>query len=256
MTGHLAHIFRHPIKAIGWEEIKSAPLESGRALPFDRVWAVAHAKSKLVQDGQGGAAEWARKINFLTGASCPALMAVTLHSREDGRLMLEHPDLWHIEIDPTRPEDADKLFEWLRPIWPSDKPQPTALLRAPDDQPLMDQSRPLISLIGAASLEDLGAKLGQPLARPRFRANLWVDGWAPFAEFDLIGKHLRIGEAVLEPVARIGRCRATDANPSTGLRDIDMLKALETHYGHTDLGVFCSVIEAGDIARGDPVEVI
>jgi uncharacterized protein YcbX len=256
MTGHLSHIFRHPIKSVGLEEIQSASLSQGRALPLDRVWAIAHAQSKVSGDARGRAESWAQKANFLTGRASASLMAVTARCLDDGRILLQHPDLWHVEIDPTRAVDHAKLFEWLRPIWPSDAPQPTTLLGAPEDQPLSDQKTPLLSLIGQASLDDLGVKLGQPLTRERFRANLWVEGWAPFAEFELIGRQIRIGDALLEVRKRVGRCRATDANPETGLRDIDMLHALNQHYGHTDLGVFCAVIEGGEIAQGARVEVI
>lgn len=256
MTGHLSHIYRHPIKAIGLEEIASASLSQGRALPLDRVWAIAHTHSKVMGDAEGRAESWGQKANFLTGRASAALMAVTARSLEDGRILLQHPDLWHVEIDPTRAADHAKLFEWLRPIWPADAPQPTAVLRAPDDQPLSDQNTPLLSLIGQSSLDALSAKLSQPLARARFRANLWIEGWASFAEFDLIGRQIRIGDTLLKVQKRVGRCRATDANPETGLRDIDMLQALTQHYGHTDLGVFCAVIEGGAIAKGDRVEVI
>ena len=256
MTGYLSHIYRHPIKSVGVETIASASLSQGRALPLDRVWAIAHARAKVIGDDSGQATGWAAKVNFLTGSAGASLMAVRARCLDDGRILLEHPDLWHVEIDPTRAVDHAKLFEWLRPIWPADAPPPAALLRAPEDQPLSDQSSPLLSLIGQASLEDLGAKLDQSLDRTRFRANLWVTGWAPFAEFALIGKHIRIGGAVLEVHKRVGRCRATDANPQTGQRDIDMLRAMTQHYGHTDLGVFCAVIEDGEIAQGDRVEVI
>ena len=55
---------------------------------------------------------------------------------------------------------------------------------------------------------------------------------------------------------RVGRCRATDVNPETGARDIDMLKTLEGLYGNTDLGVFLTVTEPGPLARGDRVAVL
>ena len=128
-------------------------------------------------------------------------------------------------------------------------------MRAPG-QPLCDEAYPCLSLIGTASLADLSARAGQDLSRRRFRANLWADGLAPFAEFELIGRRLRIGSAEFEGHARTGRCRATDTDPATGLRDIDMLKKLQAEYGHTDLGIFLKVVKAGAIARGDAIEVL
>jgi hypothetical protein len=51
----------------------------------------------------------------------------------------------------------------------------------------------------------------------------------------------------------IGRCRATGANPVTGEQDADTMGALDTHFGHTDFGIFARVIAGGRIALGDEV---
>jgi uncharacterized protein len=52
-------------------------LAAGRWLPYDRLWAVAHAGAKL----DGG---WGVKANFLRGVTEPALMAVTAALRRSG----------------------------------------------------------------------------------------------------------------------------------------------------------------------------
>lgn len=255
MTAHLVQILRHPIKSIGLEEIASASLSEGGALPFDREWAVLTEASKIGRTAEGMAAGWGKKINFVIGRSAPPLMQITARETDPGRWMFEHPEVRHLEIDPARLEDQVKLIEWLRPLWPADAPAPTAVVRAPG-QPLCDEPYACVSLIGTASLADLEARTGMALSRRRFRANLWVEGWAPFAEFDLIGKRLRIGTAEFEVKERVGRCRATDTDPETGARDIDMLKTLERLYGHTDLGIFLTVTAPGEIARGDSVEIL
>lgn len=255
MTAVLARIFRHPIKSVGAEDLGETVLAAGRSLPLDREWAVLNDRAKVARQADGRASAWGPKANFLTGRAGPALMAVTAAMQADGRLWLTHPDLGQIDIDPDSPADQARLIAWLGPIWPADAPAPAAMVRAPG-QPLTDEAVPYVSLIGSASLDDLSARAGARLSPRRFRANLWVEGWAPFAEFGLVGRHLRLGGATLEVVERVGRCRATDANPETGTRDIDMLRFLQAEYGHTDLGVFCTVVEGGPVARGDRVEVL
>ncbi|MPQ92460.1 MOSC domain-containing protein [Thioclava sp. JE_KL1] len=255
MSATLSRIYRHPIKSIGVEELKDASLEEGRVLPCDREWAVLHERSKVGVGAEGRADSWGQKINFVIGRSAPGLMGVTSRMLDNGHILLEHPEQWHLEIDPEREADQRKLFEWLRTFWPDSAPRPTALVRGPD-RAFTDDPLPYVSLIGQASLDDLSARVGKPIDRRRFRANLWVEGWEPFAEMDLIGKTVRVGEAELQLRACIERCRATDANIETGERDIDMLAELESHYGHTDLGVFCLVTKQGRIARGDKIEVL
>jgi uncharacterized protein YcbX len=112
-----------------------------------------------------------------------------------------------------------------------------------------------ISVLNLASLRALGQKLGQQLDPRRFRGNLWLDGLAPWEEFDLVGKTLSIGTARLEIVERITRCRATEANPDTGARDANTLRALEDGWGHQDFGVYAMVRTGGPIAIGDTVTV-
>lgn len=254
MTATLARIFRHPVKSIGAEDLGGTVLEAGRSLPFDREWAVLNDRAKVARRPDGRAGEWGPKANFLTGRAGPSLMAVTAAMPGEGLLRLAHPLRPVLEIDPDAAGDQARLLAWLAPIWPADAPAPVAVVRAPG-QPLTDQPVPYVSLIGTASLAALSARAGGNLSPRRFRANLWVEGWAPFAEFDLIGRDIRVGAARLRPVARIGRCRATDANPETGLRDIDMLPLLERSFGHTDLGVFCTVVEGGPVILGDPVDL-
>jgi MOSC domain-containing protein YiiM len=48
---------------------------------------------------------------------------------------------------------------------------------------------------------------------------------------------------------------ATSVNTDTGIRDVDTLKALNS-LDHQDFGVYATVIETGDIALGDTLELI
>jgi uncharacterized protein YcbX len=87
----------------------------------------------------------------------------------------------------------------------------------------------------------------------RFRGNLWLDGFEPWQEFDLVGRDLRIGGAILRVRERITRCKATTVDPSTGVSDADTLGALQAGWGHQDFGVYAEVVTGGAVAVGDPV---
>ena len=251
MTPHLTHIIRHPIKSIGREEIGSASLEQGRVLPFDRVWAVSHMAAKF--DGPLDA--WAKKMNFVRGVAAPQLMAVQARMHDDGSVELTHPDLLHLRIDPDRPEDQVKLMEWLRPLWPVSRPAPRTVERIPGVA-LTDMADPYISILSLSSLAELGTAAGKSVSRHRFRGNLWVDGWPAWAECDLIGRRLQIGPALLEVAMPITRCRATCADPETGAEDIEMLDLLSGLHGNWQFGIYATVLQGGEIAVGDAVEIV
>ncbi|TQD36171.1 MOSC domain-containing protein [Rhodobacter capsulatus] len=251
MTGRLTHIVRHPIKSIGYEDIKSAPLMQGRVLPFDRVWAVSHQAAKF--DSPLGA--WARKMNFLRGVAAPKLMAVQARLRPDGQLDLTHPERPALTVDPDQPGDQARLIDWLTPLWPETRPAPRAVERV-EGVALADMAEPYVSLLSLSSLGALGQAAGREISRHRFRGNLWVEGWAPWAERDLVGKRLRLGAAVLEVAMPITRCRATCTDPATGTEDLEMLDLLERLHGDWHFGCYATVIESGTITLGDPVEVL
>ena len=82
-------------------------------------------------------------------------------------------------------------------------------------------------------------------------ANLWIEGAAPWEEFQWIGRRLRIGEAMLEVTERITRCRATCVDPASGEVQGETLAALESGYGHKDFGIFAKVVQGGRIALND-----
>ncbi len=242
MSWQLTQIWRHPIKGIGAERLDHVGLKVDRPLPMDRAWAV------LEEGGEAGEG-WRPCRNFIRGAKGPSLMAIT--ARVDGdTIHLSHPDRPDITIEPGAEAAAVALLTWLRPIYPADRRPPAALIRSPD-MGMSDAPFASVSILNEASLSALSQKIGQPLDPRRFRGNLWLGGLAPWEEFDLVGKRLRIGEAEFDIVEPIGRCRATEANPDTGRCDAATLAAIEDGWGHTEFGVYAMVRKGGRVAMGD-----
>lgn len=244
----LAHICRHPIKSAGYETLTEVALQEGQPLPWDRIWAVAHAGAAFAGDPEG----WASKLNFLRGWAEGSLMAVRAQlDAETGTIRLSHPE--RPDLIARLPQDGPAVVDWLRPLWPDSRPPLTALVSRRDGGALSDVPGAWVSVLNLASQADLGARMGQDLSIHRWRGNLWLDGLAPWSEFDLIGHEVAIGGARLRITKRITRCRATCANPETGQTDADTLAALQQDYGHTDFGVYAEVITGGTIAIGDEV---
>lgn len=243
MTGRLTHIFRHPIKAHGREALASVILSAGKCLPWDRRWAVAHEAARIAEG-------WNNCNSFLRGVKAPQLMAIEARFDEEGEeISLSHPQLGTLTVRPDLAEDAARLIDWVRPLIPQDRAQPVKVVRF--DGGMTDSSYPTVSILSHASLADLSARMAIDLSIHRFRANLWIDGAEPWAEFDWIGKRLALGGAVLEVTEPIGRCRATCVNPATGEVEGETLAALSQAFDRTDFGVFAKVIQGGKVALGD-----
>ncbi len=248
----LAYLCRHPVKSVGFEPLEAVELTAGRALPFDRLWAVTHAQTRADSDGQ-----WLPKSQFLRGVVAAELMAIQARlDPQTLRLTLTHPRAGSLQIAPDDSDDGARLADWVRPFWPAEKPAPVGLRRADAAQPFSDAPAPFVAVLNMASLRALSQRVGADLSMHRFRGNLWLDGLAPWEEFDLLGRDLQIGDVRLRVEERITRCDATSANPQTGRRDIDIPQALERAYDHADFGVYARVVEGGALHSGAPVRMV
>ena len=253
MTGRIAHIWRHPIKAHGREELAYVTLEEGKCLPLDRHWAVAHERSCF----DISRPRWQPCSEFSRGAKSPRLQAISTYIDDWGgkmRMTLSHPDLVDITIDPDDENDRNRFIQWVMPISNGARMLPARLVRA--NQPMTDTDYQSISLINLASQREVEAKLGFEISPERWRGNILIDGWEPWAEKEMAGRRLRIGESELEVVEEITRCMATTANPETGERDADTLGALKNGFGHQEMGIYAIVTRSGAIHQGDPVELL
>jgi uncharacterized protein YcbX len=250
MTGEVTTIQRHPLKSHGREALQSVVLSAGMDMPWDRHWAVAHEAAKLSEG------EWAPCANFSRGSKAPGLMAINARLDEaKGELTLSHPDLPDLTFRPDDANDVARFIDWVRPICPADRAQP-ARIYSVAGRAMTDTDYPSVSLIGLASNRALGEYIGQDLSPLRWRSNFWIEGLRPFEEREWIGHEMRLGEAVLRVEEPKVRCLATTANPATGIRDTDTLKALNAMCGHQDFGVYAKVVKGGAVQVGARLERI
>jgi uncharacterized protein YcbX len=120
-------------------------------------------------------------------------------------------------------------------------------------------SEPL-TLVSSESVAELArqAGVGQVDSR-RFRMLLEIEGCAPHEEDTWFGRHVRIGETIVEIGGPVPRCATTTRDPSTGQRDLDTLRAIAAYRGRRDgkdidFGVYAQVVRPGRVRVGDAVE--
>ena len=105
-----------------------------------------------------------------------------------------------------------------------------------------------VSLINHASIAALETAMDAAIDPIRFRANVYFDGAAAWCEHDWIGAEIALGAARLRVVSPITRCAATQVNPATAARDLDIPAALDRNFGHINMGIYAEVLSAGEIA--------
>lgn len=248
----VAALWRHPIKSHGREALDQVRLTQGRTMPWDRHWAVAHDRTKF----DPAAPAWAHCRNFMIGASTPALAGIWARYDADTQTMhLRHADRDDISFNPDSDDGAGQFLDWVKPLCASDSLQPTHLVKAPD-RGMTDSAYPSVSIMTKASHAAVAHMLGHPIEIARWRGNIWLDGTNAWDEMSWIGKTIRIGEAQLDVVEPIERCKHTMANPQTGQRDADTLGALRSGWDHQNFGVYATVTKGGMVTLNDKVEIL
>jgi uncharacterized protein YcbX len=249
---NVTNLWRHPIKGVGREQLETVSLTTGKTMPWDRHWAIAHTDAKVDLANP----EWARCMNFARAARGYRLMATSSQLDEaTGIITLKHPDLETITINPDNPDDAKVLIKWVTEISNPDRSLPAQVFKAPD-RGMTDSGTASLSIYTKASLEALSNAVGSPLDQRRFRGNIWVDGPDAWEEFAWIGKRIRIGSTEFEITEPVGRCMATTVNPDTGISDCATLDVLKSNWGHKNFGVFGVVTKSGTVSVHDTLEVL
>jgi len=248
----IERICRFPVKGLSPEYLEEIELTEGLGLPHDRRFAFAQGDSRF----DPAAPAWLPKENF---ACLMANAKVALvHSAYDPRsntLVMRAEGHAPLVADLSDEEGRSAAAAWLTAFMGEEARGMLRLAEVPGHA-FTDIPQKAVSLLGLASVKELGDGAGMWLDPLRFRANLQFSGAAPFAELDWAGRELLLGRARLRIFKRIRRCVATRVNPETAERDASPPKWLLQRYGHAEMGVYAEVLEGGRIAVGDAMELI
>ena len=241
-------IYRYPVKGLSAEPLDAVTLAAGEGLPLDRTFALARPDTAF----DPAQPVWLAKRHFLMLMRDEglALLAVSyddpsahLRIRQDGRQVLDADT----GTDAGREAIAD-FFE----AFMGDMGRPR-LVQAPGHM-FTDNPTPYVSLINLATVREIAGTLGRETLDPlRFRANLYIDELEPWAELDWVGHDLAAGEVRFTCAERIDRCAATNVDPTTAARDLNIPQTLRQAYGHIDCGVLLGVTKPGRLTIGQTI---
>lgn len=247
----LESIYRYPVKGLSPEKLPAVRLEAGQTLPADRKYAIENGPSGF----DPAAPAYLPKTRFLMLMRNERL--ATLDTRyDDASRILTIRDQGRAVArgDLSTSEGRLAIEAFFRRFMPKELAGPPKVLQA-DGHSFSDVSAKVVSIINLASVAAVETLVGQPVHPLRFRANLYVDGWPAWHEFDLVGQEIAIGHTHLRVTKRIMRCAATNVDPDAGVRDLTIPNTLMQNFDHMDCGVYAQVIGGGDIATGDTVVI-
>lgn len=249
----IASIYRYPVKGLTPERLDVVELEAGRYFPGDRLFAIENGPSGFIPE----APAFQPKIKFLMLMRNERLAA--LDARYDdasGELVIRHEGAEAVRGDLKTAEGRVAIEEFFQRYSRYELRGAPKVLAAPQGFRFVDTTEGYVSLINLASCRALGEILGQPVDPLRFRANLYLEGLEPWEEFDLVGQTIDVGNHVkLRITERIIRCAATNVDPVTAKRDLDVPGTLMRNLGHTDCGVFAEIVQGGLLTEGDALSI-
>jgi uncharacterized protein YcbX len=248
-TPHIQAIYRYPVKGLSPEPLERACLRVGETVAGDRLYAIENGPSGF----DPVAPRHQPKLRYLMLMKNERL--ATLRSRYDDAshtLVIDHDGREAVRGDLRTAAGRAAIEEFFATFCAADLRGPPKVLHAPGFS-FSDVAKKVVSIINLASVAALETAVGSPVHPLRFRANLYVEGWPAWREFDLLGREVAIGRARLRIVKRIVRCAATNVDPDTGMRDLVIPETLLRSFGHGDCGVYGEVVTAGEIAPGDEV---
>lgn len=256
MNTTIATIRRYPVKGLSAEELSSVEVAAGCTLPYDRHYALMSGAAALdAVHSEGGPGAWRPKSEFLTLLRHEKLAGLETEFDADTQTLIVRRNGRPVSRGRLDQPMGRTLLEQFFAAFLADAvPGAPKIAEADAGIAFTDTRDAYVSLLNLASVRDLEERVAKRAIDPRrFRANLSLDGLPAWSERDLIGRSLRAGGARLAVVEHIGRCKATEVDPATGARDINVVQTLKRGYGHTQCGIYARVVEGGRIAQGDPV---
>lgn len=249
----IARIYRYPVKGLSPEPLDRTTFAPGQTVPLDRAYAIENGPSGF----DPAAPAYFPKQRFLMLMRNERLASLatqldeathTLTIRQDGSMV--------VQGDLRDAPGRAAVEQFFASFCSNELYGPPKILHA-SGHSFSDVARKVVSIINLASVAEIADSIGARVDPLRFRANLYVEGWPAWREFELLDHELAIGSSVrLKPVKRIVRCAATNVDPSTGARDLQIPTTLMRQYGHADCGIYAEVMAGGPIAVGDRIAPI
>ena len=239
-------IYRYPVKGLSAEPLESVELRSGETVPGDRRFAIAHGSTQF----DCSEPKWMPKQNFLMLAKDEKLAQLeTRFDPDNNTLTICRQGKQVVKADVGDIMGRTVVGQFFASFMVGTTRGTPRFLEAPGHS-FSDAPSKVLSFINLASVSDLERVLRQPVAPLRFRANVYLDGLPAWEERGWVGRRLRIGDLQFQVVDEIERCAATNVNPVSAERDMNVPLSLRKGFRHCNMGLYAEVIEGGTLKTG------
>jgi uncharacterized protein YcbX len=258
-TLSISQLFVYPVKSTGGLNVSSLELDS-RGPKFDRHWMLVDGKNRFLT--QRKHPKMCMIGTVINGQSLILTAPDKAACEVSGSTTVERiVQVWNDEVIAL--DCGDEVAGWLSDYLQKEcrlvcMPEHSQRLVDPDfaaDKQTVGFADGFPTmLVSQSSLDDFNSKLDSPIGMDRFRPNIVIDGCEPYAEDSW--KQIQIGEITFSIVKPCARCIIPSINQQTGIKQPEIIDALNTHRrrdNKTFFGQNAVHNQAGDISVGDAV---
>jgi uncharacterized protein YcbX len=246
---NITAIYRYPVKGLTPEQLTGTTLSPGETLKSDRRYAIENGPSGF----DPAEPKWLAKPHFLMLQRDEWLAPLRTHFDDANTVLtIRQNGAVAAEGDLETAEGRAAIEQFFASRYAGEIKGPPKILTCPGHS-FSDVARKVVSIINLASVRAIEGMVDHPVHPLRFRANLYVEGWPAWHEFDLVDRTIAIGDIRLKVVKRITRCAAVNVDPATGARDLSIPNTLMRRLGHNECGIYAEVIDGGTIGAGDAI---
>ncbi|WP_072395656.1 MOSC domain-containing protein [Hyphomicrobium sp. CS1GBMeth3] len=247
MTGVVTGLFRYPVKGLSPDPLERAEVQPDGALPFDRAWAIENGPSRFDPADPRPVPD----ISFLILMRDERLAALEAHFEEETERLVLLRAGRQVASGQLSASSGRQILEQFIAAFMGDRMRGRPKIVGGKEYFITEGGVRCVHIINLATLRDLERVMGRPIDPIRFRPNIIVDGLEPWSELSWIDREVSAGHVRLNVVERTARCAATNVDPKTGNRDMDIPAFLKREYGHEDFGVYATIASEGTLAVGD-----
>lgn len=258
----VSEITIYPIKSLGGISLQEALVEE-RGLQYDRRWVLADENNVFITQRQNeqmalidvAMTEDGLRVNHRLKTKAPLKIPFVPQTIEEQEITIWDDVVRGIRVS----DEADAWFSAVLGKKCSLFYQPDDSIRLTDpkysitkeEHTSFSDGYPIL-VIGQESLDELNAKLEEPVSMKRFRPNLVFTGGE--AHVEDTWKYFNVGKTKMVGVKPCARCVLTTINPETAEKGKEPLKTL-TQYRNMNnkilFGQNLLVVETGKISVGD-----
>lgn len=247
----ITHLYRYPVKGLSAQTLEHVTLTAGEAIPFDRKFALALSTT----DFDPKCPKHLPKTKFLMLMKNERLAALnTVFDEDTQKLEIYLEGAKQVEGYLNRQVDYLGIEQFFA-NYLANEIQGTPRLVQATGHMFSDVDAKVLSFINLASIRDLETVLNTSIDPLRFRANVYFDNLPAWEELTWENQTVTIGTAKFAFLKPTQRCAATNVNPTTAMRDLNLPNTLVKTYGHPYMGVYLKVIEGGKITTGQNFNV-